>query len=244
MPWERHWAGKATGRPHCPWLAGLPPEIFHDEPAFLATRARAHGALRILGETAGSLEILPGAGAGTAGAHAAWGRGLLGRDGWRRSPWQRLGARGGSRLFLRSSGRQSSPGSTFHLHRLGANLGQGTLLPGPLQPGGGGGGGVVLLIYSRGWCGGQDAVRAAPDTRGRAVKALGPVRATGSAGHPCVRPRSERGPQAGASGLWSRSLRGLWQARWSSRSLCGPPLPHPGLGRQFLQRLHLTRRLR
>lgn len=112
--------GEALGRkgdwpPPLPWLACLPPETFHDEPAFLATRARGHGALRILGETAGSLEIQPGAGAGTAGAHAAWGRGLLGRDGWRRSPWQGVGARGGSRLFLRSSGRQSSPGSTFHL---------------------------------------------------------------------------------------------------------------------------------
>ena len=64
----------------------------------------------------------------------------------------------------RSSGRRSSPGSAVHFSPARRQP-WARLLPRPSQPGGGDGGGVVLLSYRGAWCGGQDAVRAAPDTR-------------------------------------------------------------------------------
>lgn len=65
---------------------------------------------------------------------------------------------------------------------------------------------------------------------GRAVKALGPARAIGSAGPPCVLPRSERDPQAGASGLWSRSRRGLWASSLALSLPLRTSASPPGLG--------------
>lgn len=64
---------------------------------------------------------------------------------------------------------------------------------------------------------------------GRPVKALGLAQTTESAGPSCVRPKSDRDPQAGASGLWSRSLRGLWLSlplqTSASPSGLGAPVP-------------------
>lgn len=65
---------------------------------------------------------------------------------------------------------------------------------------------------------------------GRAVKALGPARAIGSAGPPCVLPRSQRDPQAVASGLWSRSRRGLWASSLALSLPLRTSASPPGLG--------------
>lgn len=100
--------GQALGRkgdwpPPLPCLAGLPPETFHHEPGFLATRARAHGE-GFWGKSSPKPALRGHTRPAEEGCWAEMGGGDLPGRGW-----------GPGEAGERSSGRQSSPGSTFHL---------------------------------------------------------------------------------------------------------------------------------